>query len=516
MLPLTTRQRDLLFLLIDHDAPVSATDLAVRLGISPRQVSYALDSLDLWLSQYSGHILKSPGVGVQLVGAESDRNQIRDILNSHQGFQLVIDANDRQQLIALTLLTTETPLILHQLQYETGVSRSTILTDLNNIEDWLQTFGLVLVKRPNYGNILEGPEINRREAITALLWGDSPFGAPLTAIHHERGLIFSLSDDKSLLPIVRCATMIISRWDMLAATEWLNMIERTLKGRLADDAKSHLALILAVQAERARSGHFVEVKMRDQLWAQQQVVWDVTRRLAEIIWPDISPDLLISEIALMTLYVLASSRHTMWNGADLLDGKLTELVAALINKAAVLLDLPDLKIDEEFQNGLIAHLAPLWVRQQFSLRFPPQVPTDTLSSQFKNEYSVARQLAADIEEMTGIILPEAELQNLMLLLRAAVIRMPPKRRHRVYVVCPSGMATVQLLVARLKARFPQLEIIDTLSSRELSEEHLLQAELIVTTVPLTIDPSLFKSIQVNPLLPNEDVEAIRDVLMSIP
>ena len=74
-------------------------------------------------------------------------------------------------------------------------------------------------------------------------------------------------------------------------------------------------------------------------------------------------------------------------------------------------------------------------------------------------------------------LPADEVNNLALLLRAAWIRERPHRESKVLVVCPSGMATAQLLVARLKARFPRLETLNVVSMREIASENLTEDDL---------------------------------------
>jgi mannitol operon transcriptional antiterminator len=70
------------------------------------------------------------------------------------------------------------------------------------------------------------------------------------------------------------------------------------------------------------------------------------------------------------------------------------------------------------------------------------------------------------------------------------------------------MATAQLLVARLKARFPYLKILDVLSVRELTPEKILAAQLIISTIPLDAYKLGIHVIQVHPLLLPEDIDTI--------
>ena len=122
-------------------------------------------------------------------------------------------------------------------------------------------------------------------------------------------------------------------------------------------------------------------------------------------------------------------------------------------------------------------------------------------------------MAALINKHTSVKLPEAEINNIAALLRAARIRIRPYRFRQVIIVCPSGMATAQLLVARLEARFPRLGPLKVFSMRELNTERMAQADLIITTVPLAEEISeQIDVIQVHPLLLPEDVEAITEYL----
>ena len=75
------------------------------------------------------------------------------------------------------------------------------------------------------------------------------------------------------------------------------------------------------------------------------------------------------------------------------------------------------------------------------------------------------------------------------------------------------MATVQLMVARLKARFPHLGRLQVVSMRQLTPEMIAKAQLVVTTVPLPeYGDGDGKIIEVHPLLLPEDVERITHFL----
>ena len=132
-----------------------------------------------------------------------------------------------------------------------------------------------------------------------------------------------------------------------------------------------------------------------------------------------------------------------------------------------------------------------------------------LKEKYAKEHAIASTLLGIIHKHTGMVLPQEETNMIAALLRAAYIRRNPHHFHEVLVVCPSGMATAQLLTARLNIRFPRLGKLTVISFRELNAERVAQADLIITMMPLPIETTQDKPvIHVSPQLLPEDVEAI--------
>jgi hypothetical protein len=76
------------------------------------------------------------------------------------------------------------------------------------------------------------------------------------------------------------------------------------------------------------------------------------------------------------------------------------------------------------------------------------------------------------------------------------------------------MATAQLLVARLEARFPHLGTPKVVPLRELSNTTASGADLVLSTVPVPKNiAENIKVIQVHPLLMPQDIDAIIQFLL---
>jgi hypothetical protein len=186
--------------------------------------------------------------------------------------------------------------------------------------------------------------------------------------------------------------------------------------------------------------------------------------------------------------ILAAPKNERWPGDPGVDEVLPFLLEAIHKRIAERYHMPDLDHDHVLRDGIVAHLVPTLLRHRFNLWAPPPSPAITLSEQYDVEHDLANDIAVLIQEETGITVADTELNDLKLLMRAAFIRRRPSPAYEVWVVCPSGMATAQLLIVRLQARFPRLTNLKVVSMRELTPHIAESVSLILTTVLAVIPP----------------------------
>ncbi|RME96806.1 MAG: hypothetical protein D6768_21075, partial [Chloroflexi bacterium] len=331
MVSLTLQQKNILQHLLNTDSPVAMAELAARLNLTPRQVNYRLKPVKIWLAERDAALQSTPGVGITVQCAPGHRQGLLNELVSQADFELVLTAGQRQQLVALSLLTAAEPIILNELQRITAVSRSTLFKDLDSIEAWTQHFELQLIRKPNYGILLDGAELTRRQALAALLWGDVPFEKPLMAMAHGAGLTYALAGNRSP-KIVAQTQKFVTELDTPTAFEWVAFAEDQLGGRYTDDAVLHLALSLAVQAQRVNAGHHVSVDSTTISWLKKKNMWPVAESVSQTMWPHLSPHWPEAEIATVTMLLLAGLRNHQWPGGLDIEPTLTEMITELMGE----------------------------------------------------------------------------------------------------------------------------------------------------------------------------------------
>lgn len=513
MTALTTRQRDLLKVLLNISSPIGAEDLAVRMRLTPRQVSYSLKGVRHWLREHEIDLVVTPGVGMELRCSTAEITKIQQDLASFSQMQLVLSVEERQQLLALVLLVAETPMFLAELENLAQVSRSTISKDLDCIEDWVLQRGMKLIRRQNFGVELEGGERLHQELIAILLWGETPLGKPLTKITHKHGLIFSFHQDANLLPLVAFSDKVLQNWNISRVFAQVAYAEVQLGGRFTDDAVLHLALVLAIQTDRISSGHHLDITEENVVWLKLLPVWDVAQMVAKRLGWKLSTTWRDIDIAGVAMQILATPRNERWPGDLDVDAGFNGLMGEIMKQIADFYETPEMKDDRTLHDGIVNHVVPACLRQKLNIWIPSLSSGLTLSEKYESEYKASQSVAAIIHSHTSFELPEIEINNIASLLRAARIRIRPYRFSKVIIVCPSGMATAQLLVARLEARFPRLGPLKVVSLRKLDDEQIEDAELIISTVSL--DETITEKVdvlQVHPLLLPEDVERITNYL----
>ena len=514
MLPaLTNRQRDILKVLLETSKPISSVELAGMLRLTPRQVIYSMPAVREWLKQHNEDLNIHPGSGFSLSISRQQALDLQQEINVHSSTQIVLSISQRQQLLALFLLIKPGPFILSQLEEILQVSRMTVFKDLDEIEAWFLKCQINLTRKPHFGVQTECTETACQQAIAKLIWGETLFSKdPIAEVTHADGLIFDLKGHVHLLPILEYVNTFLSQMNMRRTVSLVTKAEELLGGRFTDDAVLNLALIFAIMANRVQGGHHLEVdkQLVDELEAMP--IWPVAGFIAHRLGHESNSIWKKVDIAGVAMELLAAQRNEILPG-ELVRNQGFELdIWRIMDFISEAFKISKLRHDQTLQNGLLNNIIPACFRQRFDLWCPDSLSKVDLPEQAERELDIARGILSIVRENTGITLSENDVNILAMLLRAAYIR-NRSYLERVIVVCPSGMATAQLLVARLTVRFPYLSTVEVVSLRDLTYALVLSADLILTTVPL---PRQYagnpKVIKVHPLLMPEDIEAITKFL----
>ena len=498
-LPLDSRQASIARVLLDGQGVVSVDELATGLQLTDRMVRYSLPSIEAYLAEHGLQIVKRRGVGVWVEGDRTLRGSVRAQLDASPG-PAVLDPADRQSRVLLALLEAAPEAVRSEaLEARLGVSRPTVRRDVRVAESWLEQHRLHLRRLPGVGLSVRGSEVDVRAALLALVLERVPTNALLASSDGSGGALF---DSGSAGLAAYAIELDLPSFGSVLGAELRDVDER-------DPTMLTATVSLAILARRVRGDHparLVRGRLRSLL---DHPVSEDARRIALAIRRRLGIALPPAEVAAITESLLGFVELADPGAAP--QAEIRRLVDRLVETAGERLH-PSLATDELLRANLAEHVRRLHVRLRYGL--PVSNPLQhEVRKRYPDVYDVAADILRSLGPLDGAVIPTEEIGFLTMYLAGSLERLRLRPKVKVTVVCPAGMATVWILVSRLLAEFPQLEVEKVVSKTAFEQEpDSVTSDFIISTVPLDAVPGQVPSLVVTPLLSEGDVRRLARLL----
>jgi mannitol operon transcriptional antiterminator len=507
---LSSRCLDILNQLAASEQPVPSVEIARKLNISSRMVRSSLMASEQWLREEHITLKRVPGIGFSLLGSEEARKNLTRIIRAYDQPYPWLSPTERLHVLLLSLLFTEKPIQIKQLQQTLNLSRTTTLRVMDLSENWLRDYHLELIRRPNYGCKIGGNERNWREAAVNLLQESAGDARLLTLFQGINTVVDSTGRMKTRLE--ETLQKIWIQLDIPLIIKLNSRIAHEFDWTLSDQAFIKFYIYLAVVIYRNKSGNstaaFPEKSVVPHLSKAKKLADRVQENFAVML-----PETEIAWLALLMPEAGAPSPELDRSGTGInieSAASLQRIIDQILAQAALALH-PGLSTDVDLIRNLTLQVETI---------LDPQIRGQTsrnpllrdVKSQYPYIYSVARQSSFILTARLGRELSEAEIGDIAICFIASMERwrLSEKQRKKVLVVCTAGVVTAWLLVSRLRAEFPDVEVVEVISALELEGRKTFEGiEFIVSTVPLKI--KYIPSRQVNPLLGWEDCKALKEL-----
>lgn len=515
---LDSQSIEILKLLCESKSPITIPSLSQKLATTSRMVHYRLNIISSWLELINVKLIRQPRIGVSIAITSDEKKRLLEDLG-RQVIPPFQSSQDRIYHILLDLLTQSQIITIKQFQYQLKVSRNTILHDLNQTETWLQQHKLILIKRQNFGCLLQGSEVNIRQAILSLCMEVVGKTNLMYLVGNmNRTQRETLPEDNTLLGEFHryLNSLNLSFYNHL--TEHIQDISHKV---FTDHSRMLFTLRTGILAQRLKIGKVVEIAPRDIQALRSRIDFHLSATLVEkmkrqlgILFPD-------SEIAYLMILMTEAETQTRTPATNTPQaikvrkvGNYESIVEHLLTAAKLYLH-PALHLDQDLKNSLRVHFASL-------LEYPKVETTegnpllDDVKKIYPEIYQVVKTSLSSLRNKNKYFITEDEYGYITMHLAAAMERLMilSRKKKKVIIVCSAGVATSKLLASRVLGEFPEIEIAAVMSYFEYqTKKDTCEHDLVITTIPLSIRDR--SSVVVGPLLNSVDVERIRVVLRGL-
>lgn len=481
---LNTRQVSILRDLVSVDGYMTGQQLSTTYEVSTKTIYSDIAAINDELTDFHVEIEKKPRLGVRLILSPAKRIEILEFLEHgntdhlDEGSQLV---REYELLKELILGSKRVDVVSWSIDH--FISEASIRRDLDKIERQLFLYDILLVRRSGLV-FLEGKEINIRKFLRNYLM--QQFDLTVNNFQKDAGLsiFFSIDKIKEVAEIVQHS-----------ATDY--------NFKISEQYSIYLVLDLLISSKR---------------YLQNDLVLED------------SPTILVDDLPHYEVYIIASEllSHTTGIRMNLIPdaeirtisytllsvGYETQLaknsdvqksVEDFIEKVSQLSGV-DFTEDDHLYHMLINHVPPMIYRLKSGINIKNQT-TEEIKTKYSVLYHIVWLASKTLSEEYAVELLDAEVAFLTIYFEVAVEKLI--KPLMIYVICPHGLATSELIMSSLKRIISNFDHLVKVDMKDLSlrRDLLDKADLIISSVHLE-DQGL-DYIHVSPIMTDAEIEKIQ-------
>jgi lichenan operon transcriptional antiterminator len=395
-------------------------------------------------------------------------------------------------IIMLLLQTTEFQTI-DMFAESLMISRSTVLSDMVEVEKQVRIFDLKVESKSRYGVRLLGDETNFRRAFSYFL------------SQKETGLLKKsnyLNFEKAF-PFEEIRTVL---------SEEVQNNHLKLSYFALENILGHIQIL----SFRVTQHNFILPNQEKKLDVSliKPSYMNIAKRICEILSELYHVVLPESEIIYLAAHLSGKS------SVDDIEEQEKNDLKQKLKQCLEKLDqtfLTQFTGDQQLLDNLLMHMYPLLRRLYFNLKLSNPL-IDDVYSRYSDVFMIALKFSEMIKEIWGFELSSDEMGYLTMHFAAHMEREKQKQLSsykKILLSYGSGAGSADLLKMKLATLF-QGATIDVVLYSDLQTVHLEEYDLLVSSIPIRFDNSSIPYIQVGPILSETDIQRIRRTLTRYP
>ncbi len=481
--------------LLNQETYITIDRISEQLSVSNKTIRNDLALVSEWLRDNHLKLVKKTGTGVRIEGTHSQKLRILETVRKRNTSLIEHSPAARKIYIGMQLATYDNCRI-YELSEQLYVSRATIHKDLLALCEDMRIYQIELHRKNNNGISIAGKEKNIRNFLLELMLKDNGYQRFIALVQDEfyprdGSFVFAglEATDDEIHDFVAC--VLRSHNPFIETLDFHSIILILLRAYAAYlRILEHHIISLSPQ--------FIQELDSEPFFKEAQELTDRLSNHYRIAIPE-------SETRYLQLYFLAMQNTQSINEADRMEA--SALCEQLLTSWSKQLNIPFTQ-DEDLRSSLFAHLCPSIMRFRHGIpNENPLIPQ--INDLYRHTLAVVKNSIGCIEERFHCKVSDDEISYLALHLAAALER--TKQPLRTVLVTHSGAAATGVLRQKLIRQISEIDIIAQESFLSIQHCDLSHAELIISTIDLTLQEKI-PVLLINPLLRDYDIMRLKDAV----
>ncbi|PQF22884.1 BglG family transcription antiterminator [Enterococcus mundtii] len=460
-----TRTIELLQRFRAYHYPIKAEQLALEYQVSQRTIRQDVLDANSWLrANQLAEIQTIRKQGFLLRLSDEEEKRLAEALVTYQ--EELLNRDERTFDLVLSIAYEQQPVYLNRKEEAFMISKSTLDEDMRRLRADLIKYGIEIVSFGRQGLVYKGAERSIRTMIYDL-------------INKNLGRIdFSARNGTK----ITAAQRIFQQYFPPSEIVKLEAIYTDTMIRQEDDIyKNQLLLFTMIWVQRVRKHELIAaINWKNNNEKKDCFTDFIEKVIVEFRLTDVPP--VERNYLRFTIETFSSkdiSNSLEWVQAQLLTIQLIQFVEEQTR-------IPFHLKEEILCENLYKHMTALIIRIKHRIQVTNPLK-ENIRANYRPIYEAVELFVPTIEEVIGGEIIEDELAFLVIHFStiASTIKQNVTSMYKSVVVCHHGLATGNLLAENLKEKFPQIEVVAVLSSKEAELVDKLDVDLIFSTFQLS-------------------------------
>lgn len=459
---LNDRSKKILDELVSNPS-VTSTNLEKKYNLTRRQLGYSFNKINDWLMTKNlpviertnqGHFIITQSVFTRINGEEKSTHQDTTILPEKQ----------RVHMIIMMLLSYGEELSLNHFTFELDVSKNTVLSDLKQVQTYLNDYDLVIRNSRKSGYLIEGKEFQIRKLLIHVT-------CQLLQMNNGKGRIKELTR--------------IQSENIEEFNKRIEKVENTLNLRFTDEKMEAMPYVLLLILRRIEKGNeinsfsieYEELSDTKEHQATEEILYDFK-------------GIPVAERLFITLHLLTTNVYSTESEEYIPDliPAIDSMLRSFEKRACIYLQDRQQLLDK-----LLQHIKPAYYRIKYQLTGTATIQ-DSLSKEFNGLHHLVKRSLGPLVDLIGSEIPESETTYITMLIGGWMTRQGDSidQKIKAIVVCPQGVSVSKLMFNELRELFPEFVFLDSLSVREFLN-YTLDYDIVFSPNFLETEKTLFIS-----------------------